>query len=329
MTEHVEPTCPGTVYLSEISPKDKPWDTHAVEAGVVSNAYKQGSLKRLGDKIDSCGKGLDFGIWLKLSTEEKTYRLRKAFFCRVRYCPRCQWRKQLMWRARIFQALPKIMRDYPDATFLFLTLTVRVCKVEDLRETLELMNLGWKRLIQRRDFPALGAFKCTEVTRSKQGMAHPHFHVILMVNPEYFSHGYISQKKWRANWADCARLDYDPVVNIKAVKGRLGQSNDPNSEVFEAILETFKYSTKPSDLMADPKWLETLTLQTFKTRAISVSGVFKKYMSSREPEDLVGEIETPKDDEVLIGSAYFKWQKEVQRYIQVDVENYVKSISEY
>jgi plasmid rolling circle replication initiator protein Rep len=313
MTEQVESTCPSYVYLSELSPKDKPWDKHGSEAEVVSGLYKQGIYDKLGDRINGCSEHLEFKNTLDLETGESRYKLRKAYFCRVRHCPKCQWRRQQMWRARFFQAFPQIITDYPDARFVFLTLTVRNCRVEDLRENLCLMNKAWQRLTQRRDFPALGCLKSTEVTRSTLGMAHPHFHAILMVNPEYFSQGYLSHTKWVEFWKDCLRVDYGASVRVKAVKGKLGQTDDVDNEVLEAIFETLKYSVKPDDLMVDKKWLEDITTQLRKTRFVSLTGVFKKYMSEKEPENLINEDESL-DDEISGTSVYFKWKQKVQRY---------------
>ncbi|MGZ7278142.1 protein rep, partial [Streptococcus pyogenes] len=70
-------------------------------------------------------------------------RLRSAEFCRVRHCPVCQWRRSLMWQARFYQALPRIVADYPDSRWMFLTLTVRNCDIADLAETLTAMNAAF------------------------------------------------------------------------------------------------------------------------------------------------------------------------------------------
>ncbi|MDI5820602.1 protein rep, partial [Salmonella enterica subsp. enterica serovar Kentucky] len=43
------------------------------------------------------------------------------------------------WR-RFYQSLPKIVADYPDARWMFVTLTVRNCDIADLGETLTAMN---------------------------------------------------------------------------------------------------------------------------------------------------------------------------------------------
>ncbi|WP_306465781.1 protein rep [Bifidobacterium breve] len=69
----------------------------------------------------SCSGLLRFGWSTIMETGETRLRLRSAQFCRVRHCPVCQWRRTLMWQARFYQALPKIVVDYPSSRWLFLT----------------------------------------------------------------------------------------------------------------------------------------------------------------------------------------------------------------
>ncbi|MDK6280879.1 protein rep, partial [Escherichia coli] len=101
---------------------------------------------------------------------ETRLRLRDARFCRVRHCPICQWRRSLMWQARFYQSLPKIVAEYPDARWLFLTLTVRNCPITELGDTLTVMNAAFQRLKDRKEFRGvLGWVRTTEVTRGKDG----------------------------------------------------------------------------------------------------------------------------------------------------------------
>ena len=76
----------------------------------------------------------------------------KHFFCRVRHCPVCQWRRSLLWRAVMFQQLPSIQERFPTHRWVFLTLTVKNPPVTELRDTLKHMNDSWQRLIQTKRF---------------------------------------------------------------------------------------------------------------------------------------------------------------------------------
>jgi plasmid rolling circle replication initiator protein Rep len=217
-----------------------------------------------------------------------------------------------MWRARFFQTVPKVIEAYPTARWVFLTLTVKNCPLEELRATLGVMNKAWERMSKRKQFPAIGFVKSVEVTRSEANEAHPHFHVLMLVPGSYFGRDYVKQDEWRVLWQQALRADYLPVVNVKAVKPRPGEQG---SGIAIALLETLKYGVKESDLMHDAAWLMELTRQLHKTRAVSVGGVLKQFLSEDEPEDLI-HTEIPDEDvepsaEV---SLWFGWREMVKRY---------------
>jgi plasmid rolling circle replication initiator protein Rep len=223
-----------------------------------------------------------------------------------------------MWRARFFQAIPRVREAYPTARWVFLTLTVKNCPLEELRATLKAMNEGWKRLIERKSWPGLGFVRSTEVTRSKDGLAHPHFHALLLVPASYFSTGYIKQDTWRELWQSAMRLDYLPVVDVRAVKPKKGTAEGVDALAI-AVLETLKYGVKESDLMADPAWLQELTKQLHKSRAIAVGGVLKGFFKEDEPEDLIhGEDEPEDEGGEAEATVFFGWREMVKRYTKVE-----------
>ncbi len=302
-------TTSESLYLSDISPVDKPWDAHRANTSVVRTLYQTVEYNRYAERMEQCSQSLGFA-YEATDEGELRLRLREARFCRVRFCPVCQWRRSLMWRARFFQAVPRVLVDHPSARWVFLTLTVKNCPIGELRATIDLMNKAWFKLIRRKKFVALGFVRSTEVTRSATGEAHPHFHVLLMMPSSYFGKDYLSQASWTQLWRDCLRVDYQPVVNVKAVKPKAG-----NDGIQLAILETLKYGVKEGDLMADPDWLMQLSQQLHKTRAVSVGGLLKAYISDDEPEDLISgdEAESLAESEV---SLWFGWREMVKRYVK-------------
>ena len=219
-----------------------------------------------------------------------------------------------MWRARFFTAVPKVLETYPKGRWVFLTLTVRNCALSDLKTTLGEMNKAWKRIVQRKSFPALGFVKSVEVTRSAIGEAHPHFHVLMLVPGSYFTgRAYIKQDTWREMWQSALRVDYLPVVNVKAVKPRPGEPADTGIAI--AVCEVLKYGVKEADLMADPIWLQELTKQLHKTRAVSVGGVLKAFINEEEPDDLIGEQDGSTEEGLQI---WFGWREMVKRYAKTE-----------
>ena len=302
--------------LSDVSPKDKPWDIHGTERDAVRDSYLLEGHVSCAERMLDCSQLLEFVV---TSSEKQAiiFKLKSARFCRVRYCPVCQWRRSLKWRARFFEALPKLLEDYPKVKFIFLTLTVKNCALEQLRLTIGGMNKAWNKLVKRRQFPALGWIKSIEVTKSKDLTAHPHFHCLLMVSSDYFERSYISHLLWGQLWRESLKVDYDPIVNVKKVKPKVGQ--DERSGLMAAVCEILKYSVKPNDLIDNSDWLIGLSEQMHKLRAVSVGGVLKSYLSDlgeeSDLEDLV-HIESKLDVEgQKQAQCYFSWNYSLKRYM--------------
>lgn len=305
-------------YLSDASPRHKPWDVHRGEADEVQEAYAGGQSHHqcYAARVEACSQVLEFARDPPGAGVRK-YRLKNAWFCRVRHCPVCQWRRSLMWQAKVYRALPSLLRDFPDIRFLFMTLTIRNCPVTDLRHTLDDMAKAWKRLTELRTWPARGWVRAVEITRSqKDRSAHPHYHCLLMVPPAYFQGDYLKQHEWAELWRQCLRINYRPVVDIRAVKLDLVQSsqrvNKPPARMWEAVAEILKYAVKPSDMIRDHDWFLELSDQLHKTRAVAIGGILKHYIKERRPEKLT---EEPGEEPDVSGEQlFFGWKREVRKY---------------
>ncbi|KAM3102107.1 protein rep [Phormidesmis sp. 146-20] len=289
----------SAIFLSELSEREKVWSKHKKTSDILAKHYVGSPFSGYSQRIISCGESLDFQV---VSEELK---LSNARFCRVRHCSICQWRRSLKWKAKAYKSIPSVIHDFPTHRWLFLTLTVKNCLIEDLRSTLTWMHESFKRLTKLKTWCATGWIKSAEVTRGQDGLAHPHFHCLLMVPPSYFSGGrYLSQKKWGQLWQQSLRVDYTPVVDIRAIK----KTDSPSMLVPELL----KYQTKGSDLTEDREWLLELTGQLHKTRAIATGGVLCKYMrdSKKESEDL----ESDKSDDASQSSLRFRWNSGARQY---------------
>ncbi len=246
----------GASRLSELSPKDITWEVVKPQSQLIATAYAGTVYDKYYERMENCSGWLKFAL-VQTGSEQVVHKLQSAHFCHVRHCPICAWRKSLMRRAKTFRAMRKILVDYPGKRYIYLTLTVKNCEMEQLGETLTWMNESWQRLSQRKNFPAIGWLRSVEVTKvydiyyddkylGRHGQTwidkwidsnrksksfsrvklrveltsevHPHFHALLMVNAGYFKNYYISQKEWRELWRESLRVEYDPVVDIKVVK---------------------------------------------------------------------------------------------------------------
>lgn len=304
-------------YLSDLSPKDKPWDSHRAIADTAQSLYRSARLDKYADRMETCGKLLEFALRSD-DQGDATLKLQSTRFCRVRHCPVCQWRRSMKWQAKMFTAMPKVTEAYPTHRWIFVTLTVRNCDLVDLRAIVTSMNKGFVRMSQLKQFPAIGWIKSIEVTRNPEtGQAHPHIHCLMLVPPSYFGKAYIKQEEWRQLWQRSMRLDYLPVVNVKAVKPKKNKLTDELDDIGNAIVETLKYSVKEEDLIAEEEWLVELTKQLHKTRAVAVGGVLRNFLKEEKEDDDLIHIEEKEETEEIEDDSlklYFGWREVIKRY---------------
>ena len=319
--------------LSDMSEKDAKWDKHRSNTQTIGSLYDRAGeegLERLGVRMSKCAGLLKFGQAVNLETGEVSIKLDQAFFCKVRHCPVCQWRRGMSSMAKFYERLPAVAAAYPKAQWLFLTLTVRNPEMTDLRSTLASMNAAWQRMIQRQGWPAKGFIRTTEVTKGKDGNPHPHFHALLLVDPGYFAgHSYISQAKWAEMWRDALRADYTPVVHVAKVKAKSDKakaaeaSGDRTAALSAAVAETLKYSIKPEDMLTDGAFLFGITKQLAKLRFLATGGVLKGWLketaSNAEMVETGLEDEEGKDAEVRpeLPPLFFGWKAGERKYRQV------------
>jgi len=305
----------GTL-LSDISPIDSKWDEAKALADEIANLFAGTKYDSYSRRIKACALVLAFALQIAGDDEELLLKLVSAAFCRCPGCPVCQVSRARMWRAKTFQLMPLLLKDYPWAKFLFLTLTVENPHITDLRATLLHMNKSWARMCDLVDFPAEGFIKTTEVTREYRCIsqsickasgvkkpcsrciptdnAHPHFHCLVMVRPGYFGKNYLKHADWVSLWQRSLRVSYSPMVNIKVIKDKPGTEGKNHS----SVLETFKYAVKLQDVltrkddpsfMNDQTYLVNLIDQIYKLKLISTGGILKTYFKEveREPENLI------------------------------------------
>ena len=111
-----------------------------------------------------------------------------------------------------------------------MTLTVKNCNAEQLSSEIDKLFHGYTKLMKRRNINKIikGWFRALEVTHNTNRHSksydtyHPHFHVILQVNPSYFtSKDYLKHNDWIKLWRNVMNLDYDPEVYIEKAKAKI------------------------------------------------------------------------------------------------------------
>ena len=303
----------GYTLLESLSEKDKPWDKHRKHADIIAGYYRQGGMEAHADRVSQCSQLLEFKEVPDGQTGARKLKLASTHFCRVRHCPICQWRRSLQWKARAYENLPRVVTDYPGGRWIFLTLTMKNCRLEDLRETLAHLNLSFRSLSPLKAFPGIGWIKSVEITRGRDGKsAHPHLHCLILLKDSYYKEDYLSKADWIALWKQCLRVDYCPVLDVKAIHAE--------SSPVGLIAEILKYQCKESDMVVSAEWFLEYVKQVHGTRAVGVGGVLREYFKQleEEPEDLVGH-DDQATEETKGPSIYFRWHRSFKKYVMVQL----------
>lgn len=181
--------------------------------------------------------------------------------------------------------------------YIFLTLTVPNCASEELNKLIDDMVKGWHRFVNRKAFKTAvkGFFRALEVTRNKKnGTYHPHFHVVLAVNPSYFdSRDYIRRDEWLHMWCQSMKNDSITQVDVRVMRNK--KTGDTFGEVLtSAVAEAAKYAVKSADYVfkGNDNLMDSIVLTLSSAlshrRLIALGGVFKEaqeQLGLDDPED--------------------------------------------
>lgn len=279
------------VFLKDQSQKDKHWDKRKVLSREIGSVFLLGDASQIkkSERVYICSNYLLFGIhMLKNESCSTVFKLKDARFCKARLCPICQSRRSLVWKARMHKAYPKMRDKYSKARFIHLTLTVKNCPVDKLKETLKIMSESFNRLKTRmtKNKTIIGFMRSVEVTREMESChvchgnyykkatcknrhnhvytqnCHPHIHVLLAVPSDYFyGYNYLTKDDWAEEWRKALKVDYKPVAWVSIIKAKnlkKGETLDPNMDQDEialssAVKEVAKYSVK-----VDEEFLESV-----------------------------------------------------------------------
>ncbi len=254
----------------------------------IADKYQNFNIGKARDMQD-CGRILFFNKEQHKETRSHRLKLEQMYTCKDRFCPFCNWRRSRKLALQSYAILKQI-EEKQKVRFLFLTLTVKNPETKDLRKTVKEMMTGFNKLrgYKRVLNSSLGWMRALEVHPQKtdRNKAHPHFHVLLLVNPQYFQIGsalYISHKEWQSLWQKAMKLDYAPSVDIRAIKAKI-PGGDPLASV---VAETCKYPVKSTDLSRlNDEQFELFVNQMFKVRNLGFGGILKEYRQKLNLDDI-------------------------------------------
>lgn len=299
------------------------------------------SYRRLGEEFKSkqyrvrdCGTFLEF----KRFINDNTIKLNQANFCKVRLCPMCSWRRSLKIYGQVSKVMDEVVKN-EDLEFIFLTLTTRNCEGQDLSNTIDNIFNAFNKMTKRVKYKKAikGYFRALEVTHNLNIMSdwfdtyHPHLHVILVVNKNYFKKPdlYINQEEWTTLWKQSLKVDYTPIVDVRRFKDRNGKG------IEKSIAETAKYTVKSDDYIIREDMtneiIETMTDDAVyildkalaHRRLTAFGGILKVYHKKLNLDDAEdGDLVNTDNEEIREDLEYiierYCWNIGYKQYLKVD-----------
>ena len=308
--------------------EEKPWKKHKINSLKLHELYEKALIKdnylitenRM-QSLKHCGNNLLFSV-----NDKNEKKIKSAYFCRLRTCPMCNWRKSLKMFGQTNKIANKILEQNSSTRFLFVTFTVKNCSAEKLEETISLMNKGFKDLTNKNRKLAitnkfksnmLGYIRAMEITYNQEkDTYHPHIHCIFAVKAQYFTKGYIKKSDWQYIWGECCDTEYEPIVNVKTIK----------NSTAKAVAEVAKYPVKMDEIanyQDEKKAIKALIVFTKilkGRRLITFGGVFadiKKQLKLDDVEtgDLVNLEDEQKENFQEVKTVLYKFNVKVGCYI--------------
>lgn len=302
--------------------KNLPWQVKKVRSLVLADSYKRLGELHKASRVRFCGQQLTFAV--NKVTGEK--RLHDANFCRERLCPMCAWRRSLKIYHQVSQVMDEVVLRYKTLQPIFLTLTVQNVSADLLGDTITAIFAGWNRMFCNKRVKRIvrGWFRALEVTYNKIGDTfHPHIHAVLMVKKSYFlGSDYLSTEDWVKLWRVSARLDYNPIVDVRKIKGKRSK----------AVAEVAKYSVKDTDyIFSDNPELtdhvvSVLSVALKNRRLYAFGGILKDVAKELDAENVgEGDLIHVDDADRMRGDVAemiitYRWNMGLGNYVYYDDE---------
>lgn len=231
---------------------------HILESWKNAGIYSQEKEQRIFD----CGTYIEF---------DELGDIVGANFCKDKLCPICQWRKS----RKVFGEIMRIQKEIENYTDNFAMLTLTLKNTDELSSGISHILSAFYNFSNDRTFKkkTLGYIRTLEITyNQKTAQWHPHLHIIVALTENYFE-DMITTEKWARIWQRASRIEYEPIVDIRAI----GKSSTLREK---AVAEVAKYAVKPFQTDGNEK--ETLIAYkglysgTKKRRLRSYGGVYAK-----------------------------------------------------
>lgn len=239
---------------------------------LFENVFLTKKIKVTNKTVERCGECGSF-ILFKATKKLDKYKIHNANFCKNRFCPMCAKRKSLKDTLAL-TCMSQYIESVKKRRFIFLTLTVPNVVADELEEKIKEMNQGFHKLTRREKFKTAvqGYVKKLEVTfNKKENTYHPHFHVLLSVDKNYFTNSkkYLKHSEWLDEWRAVMGDESITQVDIRTFRKK-------TEKPYSAVNELTKYIAKDSNYLISEDVFIVFYKSLTKKRMFTFGGDFKE-----------------------------------------------------
>lgn len=253
-------------------PNTEKWGEKKIKAKEMAKLFDQLHLYNRAHRMRECAEL----IRLKHCDSCGTNHVESARLCRDRFCPICTWRLSMRRFANMYTIVDSLRNAYPESSWEFVTLTARNCKPDGLNEMIDEMMRTWNSIASAKKFKekVAGWARNLEITYNPDdGSLHPHFHILVMYRETEIPDYYIIER-----WCNGYRGHVSFWAQDRREIGWKVDQNPDDEIAVEAILETYKYSVKDTDLQKMPlRTFRAMVEALNKRRLVAFGGVVKEY----------------------------------------------------
>ena len=287
------------------------------------------SVQKMGNSMARCSDVLG----LQWCPSCGTYHVSKAFLCKTRLCPVCNWRRSASRVAEMMKVADELAKRRPDCKAAMLTLTVKSCTLSELRSTIEKMLRGWGYFMKRPRMRRwiIGAARSVEITRNNDtGLYHPHIHALLIFNEDYsLTEPQLTSYDFVSVWQECLGVGYAPVCDVRFAYSVDSDGARVYGNLARAIAETSKYVTKPGiidDMSDEELWSYALAIRNIRFYGYNgIISVIRHDLKMKDDDiDSSPVMECPNCSSSGLISATVYWASRSNQYIAAAVDGVLK-----
>lgn len=284
------PAAPAWVSESRAGKTAARWTEKKQDARRMAEKLRKIGEFRRADRMTQCAEILSG----ERCVECGHIHISRTQLCRDRVCPVCTWRLSMKRFSNMAQIMDALRNAYPGAHWQFVTLTAKNCTPASLGATIDEMSRAWNCIASRKTFKRsiVGWARALEITyNAKSRTLHPHYHMLLM----WREGATPSETYLTGEWCAATHLVTSPKAqNSQMIRPRADTWNSTEDPITDAVLETYKYSVKSSDLQEMPLSVFRAAVEALKgRRLVAFGGMVKDYARMMQLEDM----DTPDEDD--------------------------------